>query len=415
LSVLKIPLKIYNERLVPDYLGLDSSQLIEQLLYGISKHEGEIIKAKDFTKLIQQYFSDPKYYYIIERTIEYFYSLVKLDLNDVLQKEKKIFSDLWDLKKRFYKWVQENFLGYIPQNARDIALERFAKTYGLRKNELDLILSIDKEGLRKLKKVRECTVIDFIGLANYIIMEKILTNALEIKVSLESEKIGSIIKELLYRAKKMGISAEIKGGKGVARIYITGPKQLFKMPTATDIGRRICYIILPSIFQSSKWEINAIISIGNKEYLYRIRSDSHWVPFLKAPWEISSESIPKTVYDSKAEEIIHQKLTRIFKDVYRESKFVKLHDGTIFIPDFVIIYNNQEILLEVIGFWTDHYIKKKIEKLDKLWKEGRHKVILLVDSKLMDKITTKFPIIYFDKNYDFPEKELKRKLDILLY
>jgi uncharacterized protein len=77
-----------------------------------------------------------------------------------------------------------------------------------------------------------------------------------------------------------------------------------------------------------------------------------------------------------------------------------------FVPDFVLQRDSMKVYLEIVGFWTPEYLKKKVEKL----KEVKEPVILLIDRKL--KCSEKdFPaqeVIFFDRK--IPVNEVMRIL-----
>ncbi len=77
-----------------------------------------------------------------------------------------------------------------------------------------------------------------------------------------------------------------------------------------------------------------------------------------------------------------------------------------FVPDFSLQRNGIKVYLEIVGFWTPEYLKKKIEKL----RQVKEPIILLIDRKL--KCSEKdFPsqeVIFFDKK--IPANEVMQKL-----
>jgi hypothetical protein len=77
-----------------------------------------------------------------------------------------------------------------------------------------------------------------------------------------------------------------------------------------------------------------------------------------------------------------------------------------FVPDFVLQRDGMKVYLEIVGFWTPEYLKKKIEKL----KEVEEPVILLINRKL--KCSEKdFPaqeVIFFDRK--IPANEVMQVL-----
>ena len=109
-------------------------------------------------------------------------------------------------------------------------------------------------------------------------------------------------------------------------------------------------------------------------------------------------------YDSKLEKMFSSLSLGSWK-VKREPTILKAGKYA-FIPDFVLQRDGMKVYLEIVGFWTPEYIKKKVEKL----KEVEEPVILLIDRKL--KCSEKdFPaqeVIFFDRK--IPANEVMQVL-----
>lgn len=54
----------------------------------------------------------------------------------------------------------------------------------------------------------------------------------------------------------------------------------------------------------------------------------------------------------------------------------------LFIPDFALQRGDTRIWLEIIGFWTPEYRARKLEKLEKLKKEGKYNLLLAIAQEL---------------------------------
>jgi hypothetical protein len=68
-------------------------------------------------------------------------------------------------------------------------------------------------------------------------------------------------------------------------------------------------------------------------------------------------------------------------NVRRESAVLKAGQYA-FIPDFSLEKNGKKIYVEIIGFWTPEYLKKKIQKINLLERKEKEELILLVNKKL---------------------------------
>jgi len=113
---------------------------------------------------------------------------------------------------------------------------------------------------------------------------------------------------------------------------------------------------------------------------------------------IDREIEEKPVFDSSIEE----KFFKLFEKkpdgwtvVYEPEPIIVPETGTLFIPDFALIRGNIKIYVEIIGFWTESYKKKKKAKLKILQKYTSPpiKLILLIDEKYKD---------FFKEDFGFP-------------
>jgi uncharacterized protein len=106
--------------------------------------------------------------------------------------------------------------------------------------------------------------------------------------------------------------------------------------------------------------------------------------------EIDTET---EAYDSKLEKMFGNLSLGSWK-IKREPTILKAGKYA-FVPDFVLQRDSMKVFLEIVGFWTPEYLKKKVEKL----KEVKEPVILLIDKKL--KCSEKdFPaqdVVFFDR------------------
>jgi uncharacterized protein len=117
--------------------------------------------------------------------------------------------------------------------------------------------------------------------------------------------------------------------------------------------------------------------------------------------EIDTET---EAYDSTLEKMFSSLSLGSWK-IKREPTILKAGKYA-FIPDFVLQRDGMKVYLEIVGFWTPEYLKKKVEKL----KEVEEPVILLIDRKL--KCSEKdFPaqeVIFFDRK--IPANEVMQVL-----
>jgi predicted nuclease of restriction endonuclease-like RecB superfamily len=87
-------------------------------------------------------------------------------------------------------------------------------------------------------------------------------------------------------------------------------------------------------------------------------------------------------YDSDLEESFAKRFVTVTGEwkLIREPEPI-ISGKTIFIPDFLLIKDDIRVYLEIIGFWTEDYLKRKIEKIRQLKDIN---LILAIDYSLGD-------------------------------
>jgi Uncharacterized conserved protein len=176
---------------------------------------------------------------------------------------------------------------------------------------------------------------------------------------------------------------------------IDGPASVIKQ--IERYGTRMAKII-PLILPFSYWKIFAYISS-------KLRSKKSKAKTYKFILNNESERLfpsfkkVEVTYDSELEE----EFAKRFVTVTGEWKLIRepeplISGKTIFIPDFLIVKGDVKVYLEIMGFWTEDYLKRKIEKIKQLRDIN---LILAIDSSLGD-IKIDDPniiIIKYDKKF----------------
>ena len=139
----------------------------------------------------------------------------------------------------------------------------------------------------------------------------------------------------------------------------------------------IFYTILANA-GTKKWAITSRLSIDKKQIELALSSEDF--EFI-LPLETEKNY---ATFDSRGEGVIFRTLQQVLPKKWklmREFSSIAL-DKTIMVPDFSIV--NEEIkivFMEIIGFWREEYIEKKLKKLSKI--ASTHiPMILLIDEKI---------------------------------
>jgi uncharacterized protein len=158
---------------------------------------------------------------------------------------------------------------------------------------------------------------------------------------------------------------------------LDGPLSIFKMTDlyGTAIAKVLPYVISAESWSLEAWIIRNYLSVGRKIYEFHI-SKENAPPLIGLPDRIDSEenNTPKPRYfDSAVEEKFALKFeqSRSGWTLIREPDPIIVKSDKAFIPDFMFERYGRRIYLEIVGFWTVEYIKRKIEKITRICSENR--------------------------------------------
>ena len=137
-------------------------------------------------------------------------------------------------------------------------------------------------------------------------------------------------------------------------VDITGPASILKMTRKYGTGMAK---LIPSIVKAGMWWIKAEVLDEHSNKIYFLEIDD-------SKKELFPEHDEKVEYDSALEEEFARKIKAIKPDVevIREPGVVKTGRYA-FIPDFLIRKGEKEVYVEIAGFWTSEYMKRKAEKV----------------------------------------------------
>ncbi|MHA1268973.1 MAG: DUF790 family protein [Candidatus Helarchaeota archaeon] len=384
----------------------------------------------DCTDVFSGIFSDDKKKSCIISTLFYHYFTFRPDpemliLLEEIKKKNTNISDIKDLRLYIWDIIGKDYNGFIEIERRQNVLEKVSRDFGIKISQLENLIWADQESNKILLNFRQVNSSDVVYLYNFHLLETIIRNSRKLYFYVPN-LLGNIAKNFILRLRYMPLYYEInqlkRGGITDYQVKIIIPEEIsapkFKYgKLLTNIA-----IYLINKFQSHEidFDLNVEIKIKNRIYFWSI--DNKLFNLIKYPWNINwaetqtdklltikfednKENVIETEYlklDSKIEEAFFKR----FKDdewsiIHEPTTFIT-KDGTIFIPDFAITNRRLTVYIEIIGFWTDTYINKKIEKLKKLQTDLKHPLILLIDESLKHNfikettINMNYKIIYYD-------------------
>ncbi len=245
-------------------------------------------------------------------------------------------------------------------------------------NPYKVLLKAPELSIQDISKIYNLSLACGIALLSYRINFKV------------SENIGDIIR----LSKKLGLMYD-SAKEGWISVF--GPATLIKESTKYSL---YFSILVSKILRKKGFEIE----IETEKGILKL-SQEHKKFFPEIEEDVKFDSS----YEEQVSKIIQDTFTNI--NLTREPEAIFFREG-VFIPDFKLRNDEgKEVLIEIAGFWTEDYIKKKIEKLKKFWESSQRKIIVLASEKLalsFGNIKLPDDVIVF-KN-ELPSLELIKKI-----
>lgn len=249
---------------------------------------------------------------------------------------------------------------------RKEVIERVAGKLSVKPDELEKALWADTEENLIIKEFQIITPEDLLRLYNLSLTQTLLFKATCMEIQIEDN-----FQEVFWKIKKFGLMYSIEDG----RIYLDGAVSLFKMTEryGTSLAK-----LLPIIMKCNKWSLKASIlkqtMQGKRIYDFTL-DDTNPIFSIEPDSNSDLESFDSAIEKEFSLLNFNGWLAK------RESAVLKAGQYA-FIPDFSLEKNGKIIYVEIIGFWTPEYLKKKIQKMNLLEKKEKEDMILLVNKKL---------------------------------
>ena len=293
-----------------------------------------------------------------------------------------------------------SLLGYpVTENQRKNILQKVASKNNLSVNDVEMAMWNDLEKNKYLKNFDSLTSLQLVAWYNLSALQTLLLNSVKMEFSIYGgfswKKILRKIKQLglmysLYRESNYGSESNAQTKKDEILLknkkenkiicIVNGPLSIVRL---TDRYGMAMAKLIPSIIFSEIWSINATIlrkSISGmkKTYDFELSSTDKDIPLFDAStFDLQSEqkSGPGS-YDNYSMEYFDSSVEKKFMDKFlkfstgwhlvREPDPLILSSGKAFIPDFVFEKYGVKVHLEIVGFWTEDYLKRKLEKIKDL-------------------------------------------------
>jgi len=246
------------------------------------------------------------------------------------------------------------FAARVCQPTRALALQHAADELQISPEDVEAHLFADLPSERRVAPLSEPLSSTELALrVNHAIVASLLRRATVVRIQAEGN-----VRALVSAVKLRGllcVAEPTRHGKSVT-LSISGPYALFRN---TLVYGRALSSLIPRVARCQRFLLRATCALSNGLVEFTIRSGDPVVP-----------SAPGKAYDSKLEERFAKDFGKLARDwdVIREPQAVSVDDGWIF-PDFLLRHRTQRerwALLEIVGFWTPEYLRRKLDGLDRV-------------------------------------------------
>ena len=303
------------------------------------------------------------------------------------------------LRKKIFE--ESSRVGYpVTENERKKILEKVASENSLSIDEVEVAMWNDLDKNKYLKNFDSMSSLQLVAWYNISILECLLLNCAKLEFSVYG---GFNWKRILRKIKQLGLmyylyhesnlepeSNNQTKNKDTAlndkydkkvRCTVEGPLSIVRL---TDRYGMAMAKLIPLIIFNERWSIDAIIlrkSISGikKTYGFHLSNKDKDLPLFDASnIRSESESNPELGlsfskydvdnFDSSVEKKFMDKFLKFSTGwkLIREPDPLILSGGKAFIPDFVFKKYGVKVYLEIVGFWTKDYLKRKLEKIKDL-------------------------------------------------
>lgn len=383
--------RIWGRRITPVFSSLDEEQvaIADEIIKTFKEYKGR--RQGELSEVLDEFEEGLNYRFIrglrvlLERRCSF-----------------EIISPLNPIEARKVVFEEANKVGVVTtKEKRASVLKNAAFILGASVDDLEKSLWADYETELILKEFDEIEPIELLKLYNLALTQTLIFSATNMEIMVKSG-----YQELFRAIKFYGLmyTAEVHNDNFV--INIDGPVSLLKLTEryGTSMAK-----LLPLTVSLEGWQIKATIlrrTMQKKPRFYDFTMDEREGDKLRIPYTMEKEK-----FDSRVEEEFYHRFKALKTGwtITREPEPL-VSGSTVMIPDFGFEKEGMKILMEIVGFWTEEYLERKIAKLEKIDQE----LILAVDENLACSTFENIPgkLIYYKKKVPLkPIVEILKKLE----
>lgn len=331
-------------RIWPRYAKLSSENLevATLLIQAYSRHIGE---KKNVLKEFVGELENMGYDYRFVRGLS-----VLLDRRSVLKCNVKV--DPVDLRRRLFQATGRLGLPTTPEQRTRI-VESVASEMKLTAEMVEEALYADLDSELVLAEFNPLSPQSLLKDYNVSLTQTLLFNSTELDFTASGNW-----QRIFYTVKRLGLIYEAYR-RGGFWVKIDGPASLFKLTRryGTALAK-----LLPAVIANPGWAVEAKIlwKYTNEICDFKIESGRHGGILRKPePSAVSYDSVVEQNFAVRFEALDSGWVLRREPEPVPAGRFV-------IIPDFSFEREGVRVFMEVVGFWTAEYLRRKVEKLKKI-------------------------------------------------
>jgi predicted nuclease of restriction endonuclease-like RecB superfamily len=229
----------------------------------------------------------------------------------------------------------------------------------------DIVRSLfaDRAGERVLSPpVALPSAFDVVRAYNLSLLQGLLASASAVRIRLRER-----VAEVARHAKSKGLIALFSIGEGETIVDLSGPIALFHHTTKYA---RALAAFLPAVLGTRGWKMVARCEVGEESRVLRASaSDS-----------LARPALATRLTEPAACRSLVRELKKLRTDwaIERDPAAYRWEGGLLF-PDLVLRRGDREVLVEIAGFYTEGFLRKKLRELDAA---ALSNVVLCLDESL---------------------------------
>lgn len=410
-----------NGRIAPFFMKNDD-EFVKKLTEALRYYDSMAGKRMaDFdAKRLAEFMDDMKLGRSVCEVMRHFYVFKSFDFSEIFSPDElKILSgkgigSAEDLRVELFEYLNRECGGFAPPAVRSKVIVDFASLMGV-KQDIERALWIDREDEKVLKKLEEPKVSEIIDLYNMCVAGTLFMNSGKISIMLP-EMGGSELRKIFLACKYSGVLCDISQDYGKYVLDISGPFEIFGRPE--KYGHSLC-IAAFRIFGildrcGREYSFCSEVFIKNRKYVFSMNS-SDMIEAGLAKRKVDQGVGQRPEFDSASEELFYGFFGtgKHSWDVEREPEPIIANDF-VYVPDFAYVRGKSKVYVEIMGYFTEHYHKKKIEKLRRL--HGMNiQMIIIANGGYEDAVRKEiesvgYPVAYFEGK-DMPYGTVLRILE----